>query len=171
MLLPGVATGLIKAMQKGHLIVIVSNQGGVKYGYITFANAEAALARTAALLEPLGAQVHYFDFAEDYNDDRKPKTGMANRVEQELSYILGLDADWNNSYMVGDAGWKKDEDTEPDGTPGEDFSNSDRKFAEELNIPYHHARDYFGWADRGVRNFHKADEVEDFIADNPDFGD
>lgn len=169
MLLPGVAKKIIQAAAAGELIVIVSNQGGVSYGYLTLEQAEAALAKTAQLLADRGAPVHYLDFATHYDNDRKPKTGMATRLEQLLQSSFGLALDWQKSYMVGDAGWKKDKDTEPDGTPGEDFSNSDRLFAEALGIPFHHPRDFFGWIEHGVRNFHSPQEVADFLLAHPEF--
>ncbi len=60
--------------------------------------------------------------------------------------------------MVGDAAWKRGVDTRPDGKAGDDFSNSDRRFAETLRrvrkspkgIAFYHPRDVFGWAQRGV---------------------
>ncbi len=169
MLLPGVATGVSHAAEQGDLIAIVSNQGGVAYGYLTFADAQAALAETARLLADKGAQIHYFDFADAYDENRKPGTGMATRLEENLAETYGVAVDWESSYMVGDAGWKRDEDVEPDGTPGEDFSNSDRGFAEALNIEYMHPRDFFGWLDFGIRNFHEPEEVEAFWQSHPDF--
>jgi len=170
LLLPGVATGLRAAAQKGELPVIVSNQGGVAYGYITFEAAEGALAETARLLADKKARIQYFDFATTYGKDRKPNTGMADRLEQTLADTHGVSIDWAKSYMVGDAGWKSS-DTEPDGSPGVDFSNSDRGFAEKLSIPYIHPRTYFGWIAEGVKRFDTAQEVADFRAAHPDFGD
>lgn len=169
MLLPGVAAGLSHAVEQGDLVAIVSNQGGIAYGYLTFAQAQAALAETARLLADKGAQIHYFDFADAYDENRKPGTGMATRLEENLAESFGLAVDWESSYMVGDAGWKRDEDVEPDGTPGEDFSNSDRGFAEALNIEYMHPRHFFGWIDFGVRNFHEPEEVDAFWQAHPDF--
>ncbi len=171
MLLPGAATGLKKALAEGKLIAVVSNQGGVHWGHTSLADAEAALAKTAELLAEKGARVHYFDLAPEYDDYRKPATGMADHLAQELSDKHGAEIDWDESSMVGDAGWKRNVDTEPDGTPGDDFSSSDRGFAEALEIPFSHPRDSFGWAVLGVRNFHKKAEVDEFLADNPDFGD
>jgi D-glycero-D-manno-heptose 1,7-bisphosphate phosphatase len=169
MLLPGAATGVGEAVSRGEVVVIVSNQGGVSYGYLTFEQAESALAETAGLLAGKGAAVHYFDFAAEYDENRKPETGMAERVEHKLEESYGVALDWDSSYMVGDAGWKRNVDIEPDGTPGEDFSNSDRGFAEALGIEFMHPRNYFGWIEQGVRNFHEPDEVEAFWIAHPDF--
>ena len=171
MLLPGVATGIRAAAENADVIAVVSNQGGVHYGHITVEDAEAAIARTAQFIADGDGAIHYFDFAEAYDENRKPQSGMATQLEDRLQSEFGATIDWDASYMVGDAGWKKGEDLEPDGTPGDDFSNSDRGFAEGLGIDFHHPRDYFGWAEFGVRNFHKPDQVEDFLKDHPDFGD
>ena len=171
MLLPGVAKGINKAASQGMLIAIVSNQGGVARGHTTLDNAEKALARTAELIVAKGAPIHYFDFAPNYDHDRKPGTGMAEELEQRIEDAFGLSVDWASTTMVGDAGWKRGVDTEPDGTPGEDFSHSDRGFAEALGIDFQHPRDYFGWAALGVRNFHKPDQVDAFRQANPDFDD
>jgi DNA 3'-phosphatase len=168
-LLPGVATGLRKAMLEGALIAVVSNQKGVSLGYVSLEAAEGALATTAKWLGNKQAQVHYFDMATHDDEDRKPKTGMATRLEDQIKTSYDIDIDWNKSYMVGDAGWKRNVDTEPDGSPGIDFSNSDRKFAEALGIPYINPREYFGWVEHGIKRFNKKAEVEAFNQANPDF--
>jgi|GEM_PF-3748495 DNA 3'-phosphatase len=169
LVLPGNATGIREAMDNGMLIAVVSNQGGVSHGFVSHENAEAALAKTAELLALRGAHVSYFDMATAYDDDRKPEMGMATRLEQKLNETFGISIDWENSFMVGDAGWKKNVDLEPDGTPGIDFSNSDRGFAEALEIPYFHPRDYFNWVDHGIRRFYTETEVRDFESEYPEF--
>ena len=52
-----------------------------------------------------------------------------------------------------------------------DFSNSDRRFADNLRkrvrspqgLKFHHPRNYFGWAQKGVQNFRSLAEVNAFL--------
>ncbi|MCB9555746.1 MAG: HAD-IIIA family hydrolase [Deltaproteobacteria bacterium] len=171
MLLPGVISRVRKAQAAGHLIAIVSNQGGVHWGSTLFSVAEGALATTARLLAEHGATVHWFDFAEAYDDNRKPQTGMGKRLEQALRSEHNVQLDWKKSYMIGDAGYKKGEDTDVDGQPGIDFSNSDRGFAENLKIDFVHARDAFGWLKAGSKRLDSVQAVEDFLSAHPHFAD
>lgn len=64
-----------------------------------------------------------------------------------LSSILkteknGIDVDLVHSFMVGDAGYKRGQKA-PSGREYNDFSDSDRVFAENLGISFFHARDFF----------------------------
>lgn len=170
LLLPGVATRLKEVQARGEVIVVISNQGGVAAGHTTFERAEGALATTLRLLHAKGAEIPYFDFAPERDEDRKPGIGMPTKFETALASQFGVEVDWERSYMVGDAGWKRSE-TEPGGEQGDDFSNSDRGMAEALGIDFHHPRDFFGWAEHGVRNFHHHRQVAAFNAEHPDFGD
>ena len=55
--------------------------------------------------------------------------------------------------MVGDSGYKKDVDeNHPDGRPADDFSNADRLFAENLEIPFTEPEEAFGWETFKVHN-------------------
>ncbi len=161
-ILPFVAEKLIELEKQGYLIVVVSNQGGVEKGYVTWETANSALLYTCEQLALEGATIHYFDFAEKYNNFRKPNTGMGKMVEAVVKIALDREIDWNHSFMVGDSGWKRKKDKDPAGNLGEDFSNSDRGLAENLKIPFHHPRDYFGWKKHGITNFHKLKQVEEF---------
>lgn len=170
MLLPEVAAKLSELNRQGYLVAVVSNQGGVASGYITLETADGALQHTLNLLQDEGAVVHYYDFAENRDHDRKPQIGMAQRLELEVREKLGKSIDWESSFMVGDSAWKRKHDVEPDGTPGSDFSNSDRRFAENIREHYlaesfgfSHPRDYFGWAKKGIRGFRKKAEVEAYL--------
>ena len=120
-------------------------------------------------------EIHYYDFAEKDNEYRKRGTGMALKLERAVKRYSGLPIDWKRSFMVGDSAWKRGKDKQPDGDSGEDFSNSDRLFAENVRREkkqingffFHHPRDYFGWSLYGVNNFHKAHEVEKFKKAHP----
>lgn len=178
MLLPGVPEKLRELQDAGYLVAIVSNQGGVAHGFLTAETAEAALAFTVRLLARKGAWVPYLDFAEAKDEYRKPATGMAREAARVIRESLGREVDWERSFMVGDSAWKRKKDLEPDGTPGEDFSNSDRGFAENVRaemgcspegFAFHHPRDFFGWVELGVRNFRDKSEVLEFRRAHPEF--
>ncbi len=73
---------------------------------------------------------------------------MAWRLERKL-HQLKRKIDWQQSFMVGDAAWKKARDLQPDGSPGNDHSDSDRLFAENIALKhpgfgFFHPRDFFG---------------------------
>ncbi len=171
-ILPSVAPRLRELAAKGYLLAIVSNQAGVAEGYVSFESADGALRFTMSRLAAQGALFDYYDFAELRDDDRKPGIGMARRLGALVASELGRPVDWSGSFMVGDSAWKKGVDLEPDGTPGVDFSNSDRLFAESVRrelaggrgFAFHHPRDYFGWSRHGIRNFVKLSEVESYEA-------
>jgi D-glycero-D-manno-heptose 1,7-bisphosphate phosphatase len=158
-LLPCVGERLREVADAGYLIAIVSNQGGVPR-FISLETADKALAYTAELAREAGGEVHYFDFAEHDDEDRKPGIGMAQRLVSQLK--RGYQIDMAKSFMVGDSAYKKNLDTRPDGTPGKHFSNSDRLFAENFfadfandEVPYRfeEAAVFFGYRRNGVDVF------------------
>ncbi len=152
-ILPFVARRIAELNDQGYLVAIVSNQGGVAAGFTELEVAEGALVFVAHQLEQLGAKIDYIDFADQKDDYRKPKTGMADGLDDALEDKCGFGIDWESSFMVGDAGYKKDVDgPHPDGRPADDFSNSDRLFAEALGIPFSEPADYFGWAHYDAHN-------------------
>ena len=171
-LLPAVARKIKTMAKKGYLIAIVSNQGGVHDGYVTQAIADSALRNTCRLLSKAGAPVHYYDYATGYNKDRKPHTGMGDRLARMVRKTHGKRIDWKRSVMVGDSAYKRGHDVQPNGRTGEDFSNSDRRFADNLRrkvrspkgLKFYHPRDFFGWAQKGVRNFRTLADVNAFLA-------
>lgn len=132
----------IKALnEQGMLVAIVSNQAGIPK-HVSLENADKTLLKTIELIGEQGGRIHYFDFAENKDANRKPQTGMARTLKKALKADLGAEIDWKNSFMVGDAAYTKD-DKRPDGTPGTNFSNSDRIFAENLGIPFIEAKEFF----------------------------
>jgi DNA 3'-phosphatase len=183
--LPLVAKGLLQAEKDGYFIAIASNQGGVQAGFITLEIAQGALVYTCSQLSRLGTTVHWIDFAEGDGEDRKPDIGMAKRVAATLKEKYGREVDWKNSMMVGDSGWsKKNGETDYDGNPGEDISNSDRLFAEKAAsvfghvkpeemahrefFKFYHPKDQFHWKRYGVKNFENFKFLQGFVKDHPD---
>jgi DNA 3'-phosphatase len=162
--LPFVAPEMLRLARQGYVIAVVSNQGGVSSGYQTYETAEKALVLAISKLRSLGGPVHYFDFAENYDHFRKPEIGMAELLDQKIKNKCTQGIDWANSFMVGDSGYKKNVDgPHPDGRPADDFSNSDRLFAENLGIPFHEPTDYFHWRDYEVFNLAAQSELETFL--------
>ena len=145
-ILPGVVEKLRELNNEGYLVAIVSNQGGIP-NQLSFKDADQNLLKTVTLLREGGAIVHYFDFAEARNINRKPGIGMGTNLETVLKLEYPdspVRIDWRHSFMVGDAAYMKGE-IRPDGTKGHDFTNTDRLFAEALEIPFEEARYFFGW--------------------------
>lgn len=168
MLLPFVADKLRSLANEGYLIAIVSNQDGVRQGYVTLQDADAALAYTRDLIRRAGGETHYFDLAEARDENRKPDVGMAKRLETLLQEKFGPAAviDKENSIMVGDSAYTKKDIDPATGEPGIDFSNADRLFARNYGVPFHYPADFFGWRARGIRRFDKKEEVEAFYEKN-----
>ena len=162
--LPFAAQEIKRLAGEGYVFAVVSNQGGVAAGIQTLATAEKALALAISKLRKLGAPVHYFDLAEANDNFRKPNTGMADLLDDKITAKCGEGIDFAKSFMVGDSGYKKNVDgPHPDGRPADDFSNSDRGFAENLGIPFHEPTDYFKWRDFEVFNLAKPAELTDFL--------
>jgi DNA 3'-phosphatase len=152
-LLPMVHEVIRDLVERGYLIVLVSNQGGIPQ-YTTLESADQALYNLSRDLWNSGARVHYYDFAETDDQDRKPGVGMALRLEEKLR-ALGKEIDKEKSFMVGDSAYKKSirgkpADTRPDGRPGFNFSNSDRFFAENYGIDFYEPQHFFGWIEYSV---------------------
>ncbi len=172
-LLPYMAANLRALADRGYLIYIVSNQGGVAAGVVTLATADGALRQTVRLIRESGGVVHGYDFAED-DVLRKPKGGMKDQLTELLREKYGPSAkiDLSGSFMVGDSAYKKGVDFDPmRGLPGEHFSNADRKFAETIGVAFYEPADFFGWREYGMHIFTKAEEVDAFVANcrsNPD---
>lgn len=161
MLLPFVAEKLGELAREGFLIAIVSNQAGIPRE-VSQADADAALRHTVRLIRRAGGQVHYYDFAARRNDDRKPGTGMARRLEHRLVENFGARIDLERSIMVGDSAYAAG-DRRPDGKPGDHHSNADRLFAERLGVAFREPADFFGWRAHGVDLFKTAAQVRAFL--------
>lgn len=151
-LLPHVASRLGELARQGYFIALISNQGGIPR-FLSFEQAQQTLFHTVKLIRRAGGSVHMMDFAESYDDNRKPGTGMGRRVEAFLNAHFGKSIDRSRSLMVGDSGWSRARngvvaDTRPDGRAGFSHSNADRKFAEAFGVPFFEAADFFGWREK-----------------------
>lgn len=121
--------------QKGYLLAIVSNQAGIELGLISLKEVEEAMQETLRIFAENDIFFNYYDFADRRDENRKPDTQMAWRLERKM-HLKNCRIDWARSIMVGDAAWKKDRDLEPDGNPGADHASSDRRFAENIAIKH-----------------------------------
>lgn len=172
-ILPLMTAKLQKLQADGYLLAVVSNQAGIAAGYVTFDTANGALRHALSQLSRLGVQFHYYDFAEANDENRKPDLGMARRLAAKVEE-LGKKVDWDSTIMVGDSAWKKGVDVEPDGTPGEDVSNADRLFGENMaktfgGVKFYHPRNFFAWVRYGVRNFENFKTLSKFVIEHPEF--
>ena len=152
-ILPFVAATIADLDRRGYLVAIVSNQGGIASHHQTHEDAQGALAFTVSQLAALGAPVAYFDYAEAYDEYRKPEIGMGTRLDEHLTQLCGVGIDRAGSMMIGDSAYKKNvDDPSPDGREADDFSNSDRLFAEHFGVAFSEPTDVFGWRALGVYN-------------------
>jgi DNA 3'-phosphatase len=163
--LPNTTKKIAELNKEGYLVVIVSNQGGIPK-FITLAEADLALNNMIAEYKEEGAIIHYYDFAENDDEFRKPGIGMAELLKAKLEN-LGFFYDVKKSFMVGDSAYKranpkKNEPAEkrPDGRDGFNFSNSDRYFAQNANLTFYEPQYYFGWADYGVELIENTDDLK-----------
>ena len=166
-ILPGVTEKIAELNRTGILVAIVSNQAGIPKS-ISFADANAALSNMIKDMAKAGARVDYYDFAENYDGDRKPEKGMGTRLERLLSE-RGWELSKTDSYMVGDSAYKKADpkkatpaDVRPDGRDGFNFSNSDRLFAENYGIRFVEPQYFFGWIENGVELIERAEDLQKF---------
>jgi DNA 3'-phosphatase len=163
--LPLVAPLMAELGAQGYLVAVVSNQGGVGAGIVTLEQAEGGLAFAAAQLRKLGAKVDYFDLAEKDDEYRKPNIGMATKLDELVTDKCGRGIDLEASMMIGDSGYKKGVDgPHPDGRPADDFSNSDRLFAENLGVAFEEPTDAFDWRAFEVYNLRYQQELESLLA-------
>ncbi|BBE42781.1 D-glycero-D-manno-heptose 1,7-bisphosphate phosphatase [Conexivisphaera calida] len=99
-LMPGVAEGIRRLNGAGFLVVVATNQSGIRRGYFT----EEDLARIhERMMEELGRRGARLDaiyycpcLPEEDCECRKPRPGMLLRAAEELGIDLG------RSYIVGD---------------------------------------------------------------------
>lgn len=180
-LLPFVTEKIAELVRQGYLVVIASNQAGVGR-HVTLEQADAALFRLRKLVHHFNpaAEIHYHDFAEKNDGDRKPQTGMIDRLEQILrdefeDEFPGIAIDRKRSFVCGDAAYKKAKkgepgQTRPDGSPGTDVSDSDRMLAHNAGMAFIDPADFFEWVKRGgpVR-FHSKPEVDAFFEAHPEW--
>jgi DNA 3'-phosphatase len=126
-------------------IAIVSNQGGVEQGHYTMEAVkckvmsitrivQAAINDNLAKLNKPGIAmpVCFCASTDKENPDRKPNIGMIERILADIERRRpDVDTDNACQFMIGDAS----------GKPG-DFSDSDKKCAENAEIDYIDVRDF-----------------------------
>jgi D-glycero-D-manno-heptose 1,7-bisphosphate phosphatase len=99
-LLPGAAAGLRRLHQRGHLLVIVSNQSGIGRGRISVSQVAQVNAKLAAVLHAAGAPAdgsYYCPHApEDRCSCRKPGIALVTQAARELGF------DPANAVVIGD---------------------------------------------------------------------
>lgn len=168
--LPFVGSKIAQLNRDGYLVAVVSSSVGVDQAPSALGEAEEMLAATANLVGQMGGRIDYLAMADDA--ERKPKTGMATRLDGLLREKCGQGIDLTKSFVVGDSGYKRGQDgPHPDGRPADDSSNVDRGFAKNLLTPdvepsskfFQEPTDYFGWRDFGVFNLETQGELEDFM--------
>jgi D-glycero-D-manno-heptose 1,7-bisphosphate phosphatase len=109
-LLDGVADGVKRLRDAGHLVIVASNQSGVARGLLTEADVMCIHARIQELLHHTGTQIDAFYFCPylpgdeavqpEYRVDsdlRKPRPGMLFLAAREHAIDL------SRSWMVGDS--------------------------------------------------------------------
>lgn len=106
-LIPGAAEAIASFNAAGIPVAIVTNQGGVAYGYYTIDDVEAVHEYLARKLAEYGAQIDFIAYCPYHpngnvpaftrmSQDRKPRPGMAYAAAEKLGLDLSL------SVMVGD---------------------------------------------------------------------
>lgn len=114
------------------VIYIVSNQGGIELGYV---NDIAFLRKMWFICQAIKDYTNInvnFDYCKSNNKDdyrRKPNTGMLEFFYSE--YIDRIDFDKSEALMIGDASGKEGQ-----------FSDSDKKCAENFGIDYMDVNDF-----------------------------
>ena len=99
-LMPGVAEGIRRLKEAGFLVVVATNQSGIRRGYFTEEDLAKIHGRMVEELGRRGARVDAIYYCpclpEEDCECRKPRPGMLLRAAEELGIDLG------RSYMVGD---------------------------------------------------------------------
>ena len=116
-------------------LIIVSNQGGIESGYIIEADFRAKMEYLrVAFRDYLGMPVEYLYCATNVesNESRKPNVGMLRTACEKFLGNRGMFAVKENMLMIGDASGKAGQ-----------FSDSDRKTAENFGIDYIDVDDFY----------------------------
>ena len=133
-LLPNVLEVVSAYREKGYVIVLATNQGGVAYGHKTVQDVTDEVHHLAGLfpsgvvfagfaaLSMEGGNVPAYSYRSLL---RKPNYGMLVQAEIGMQ-DRGLIADWDNSIFVGDR-------------------DSDQQCAQAAGVKFVHAKDFFNW--------------------------
>jgi len=103
----GAACGIKRLVDNGYILVMISNQAGVAFGYFTIDALKGVIQRIQELLLMAGTAIHDFYFCPHHPDGsvpeyavtctcRKPSPGMI------VKAALDLQIDLNRSWMIGD---------------------------------------------------------------------
>lgn len=119
-----VPKALKKAYEEGFGIVIVTNQAGLK----NRAQREEWQKNLEKILGPVSDLPFHVYAATARDQYRKPMIGIWHAIEQ----AYGVPIDKTQSYYVGDAAGR-----------ASDFAGTDRKWAENVRIPFYTPEEYF----------------------------
>lgn len=122
------------------ILIIVSNQGGIEKGYVDerhFAKGKMNYIQFA-LTEYLGIPVecNYSKFNNVNNYYRKPNVGMLEHACINILLKYNINANKDEMLMIGDASGKEGQ-----------FSDSDKKTAENFGIDYFDVDDFKQFVD------------------------
>ena len=140
-------------------ILIVSNQGGIEAGFVNEANFKSKLKYVGwSISEYCGCECYaQYCVSNDKSDPyRKPNTKM---LEWLTETYVGDDFDYikSVSLMIGDASGKEGQ-----------FSDSDKKTAENFGIDYMDVEDFVGESNKELIGFLK-EKIEKMKSDEIEF--
>lgn len=97
-LYPGARDAVARLREAGFLVIVITNQSGIGYGYFTESQYHAVHAEMVRQLDPILVDGVYFsaDTPENPTHRRKPNPGMV------LEAAADLNIDLPHSYFVGD---------------------------------------------------------------------
>jgi DNA 3'-phosphatase len=123
-LLPTTVNFIKIKKKEGFKLILVTNQGGISRGFFSEKN---FIKKLDAIQTEMDLFFDKIFIAPSMNSEyRKPKSAS---VKSDVEG-LGWSIDPNESFMIGDAGDKKN-----------DFSDTDNGFAKSLGIKFLHVRD------------------------------
>ena len=114
-------------------IAIVTNQGGIPQ-YISERDFAAKLNAIETFIEYITSTLvmsYYCASLEPSDENKKPNVGMLLKAARDCTTIFGSEFDKEKALMIGDAS----------GKPGQ-FSDSDKKTAENFGIDYMDVEDF-----------------------------
>jgi D-glycero-D-manno-heptose 1,7-bisphosphate phosphatase len=98
--LPGAAAGLRRMYERGHRLVVITNQSGIGRGFFSEARLQEIHARFAEMVQAAGARIeriYYCPHAPDSGCEcRKPGTALLLQAATELGFIP------RESVVIGD---------------------------------------------------------------------
>jgi DNA 3'-phosphatase len=162
-ILPGVRAKIAEYQRQGYFVAIMSNQvNAVKDSGL--GKIDSTMQETVRQIAGSGTPIPYYDFSER-EADSKPATAMFDKMQAALKAKFGPGAtiDRAHSLYVGDAAYLTTE-TRPNGLPGIDSANFDRKFAENNHVPYQEPQDFFGWKQRGFNRIENTKDLARYEA-------